>query len=366
MTGRVYDDLREQLDQYAGGFPSTASGVEMKILEKLFSPEEAEMYLCLSMMLETPGAVAERLGREPNEMAALLERMADKGLVFRSKKGDTLKYGAVPFVPGSYDFQVKDMDRELAELVERYFAEGLSKQAIAPHPPLRPIPVDKSIKYAWPVAPYDDVKAIISRKEKISVARCICRVQQGLLDKACAKPVEVCFQFGSNAQYYVDKGMAHFITCEDAFGILDRCEEAGLVPQPVIGEDSGALCNCCGDCCEILRSIKMDPKPAQRVFSNYYAVVDPDACSACETCVDRCQMQAIKPGANDVAEVDRDRCIGCGLCVSTCPTQAVSLQLKAEAERRDPPATTRQFFMHLASVRGKSLVPLALMKKSET
>ncbi|MBI5568636.1 MAG: 4Fe-4S binding protein [Desulfomonile tiedjei] len=366
MTDKVYLDLREQLDQYAGGFPSTESGVEMEILERLFSPEEAEMYLGLSVMLETPDTVAERLGREPDEVAALLERMTDKGLIYRIKKGDTLKYGAVPFVPGSYDFQVKDMDTELAELCDRYFEEALGKQAIAPHPPLRPVPVNKSINYKWPVAPYDDVKAIIGSKDKISVARCICRVRQGLLDKACQKPVEVCFQFGSNAQYYVDKGMARFITHEDAFGILDRCEEAGLVPQPVIGEDSGALCNCCGDCCEILTSIKMDPKPAERVFSNYYAVVDPDACAACETCVDRCQMEAIKPGANDVAEVDRDRCIGCGLCVTTCPNQAVSLQLKAEPERREPPATTRQFFMQLASVRGKSLVPLAVMRKSVT
>jgi Fe-S-cluster-containing hydrogenase component 2/predicted transcriptional regulator len=366
MTDNVYFDLREQLDQYAGGFPSTRSGVEMEILEMLFSPEEAEMFLSLSVAPETPEALAQRLGREPNEIAALLERMTDKGLIFRSKKAATFRYGAVPFVPGSYDFQVKDMDRAFAELMERYFAEGLSEQAIAPHPPLRPIPVNKSIDHKWPVMPHDDVKAIISCKEKISVARCICKVQQELLNKGCGKPVEACFQFGSNAQYYVDKGMARFITHEDAFEILDRCEEAGLVPQPVIGEDSGAMCNCCGDCCEILRSIKLDPKPAERVFSNYYATVAPETCSACETCADRCQMEAIKAGANGVAEVDRDRCIGCGLCVTTCPTQAVSLELKAEPDRREPPASTRQFFMQLASVRGKSLIPMAIAKKAQT
>ena len=88
MTAKVYNDLREQLDQYSMGFPSTESGVELKILKKLFSEEEAELYLDLSMMLETPEAVAKRTGREPEAVATLLERMVDKGLIFRTRKGN--------------------------------------------------------------------------------------------------------------------------------------------------------------------------------------------------------------------------------------------------------------------------------------
>ncbi len=76
MTAKVYYDLREQLDQYSNGFPSTESGVEMRILEKLFSEEEAEMYLNLSLMLETPEAVAQRIGGDSGAVAALLERRA--------------------------------------------------------------------------------------------------------------------------------------------------------------------------------------------------------------------------------------------------------------------------------------------------
>ena len=106
----------------------------------------------------------------------------------------------------------------------------------------------------------------------------------------------------------------------------------------------------------------MHPKPAAQVLTNYYAAVDAEACSACETCVDRCQMEAIK--VNDVAGVDRDRCIGCGLCVTTCPSEALSLVSKPE--RREPPATAKQYIMQLARTRGKSLVPIAFTKKSRT
>jgi Na+-translocating ferredoxin:NAD+ oxidoreductase subunit B len=366
MTDKVYYDLREQLDQYASGFPSTESGVEIKILEKLFTEQEAKLYLNLSMMLETPEVLAQRIGREPNEMVERLERMVDKGLIFRMKKDDSVKYAASPFVPGSYDFQVKDMGGEFAELFEQYLLEALGKEGIAQFSPLRTIPVNRSIDHLWPVSSHEDVRQIIEGKEKISVARCVCRVQQGLLDKGCGKPLETCFQFGSHANYYVDKGMGRFVTKEEARDIIDRCEEAGLVSQPFAGQDAGALCNCCGDCCEILRSIKLHPKPAEKVLTNYYAAVDPNACSACETCVSRCQTEAIKLGTNDTVEVDLDRCIGCGLCVTTCPTGAASMRRKPESERREPPATDKDYLMQVSYLRGTSLVPLAVTRKSQT
>ena len=84
MTMKVYQKLQEQLDQYSVGFPATDSGVELKILEKLFTEEEAEMFLLLSMMLETPESVAQRIERDPSAVAALLHQMAEKGPDARS------------------------------------------------------------------------------------------------------------------------------------------------------------------------------------------------------------------------------------------------------------------------------------------
>jgi NAD-dependent dihydropyrimidine dehydrogenase PreA subunit len=366
MTKSIYHDLREQMDHYSLGFPATQSGVELKILEKLFTEEEAELYLQLSMMLETPEAVAQRTGRDAEAVAAMLDRMFEKGLIFRLKKDTDAKYGAVPFVVGSYEYQLKDMDKEFAELFEQYLLEALGKDGIAMKAPLRTIPVNRAIDHRWAVSPYEDIKKIFESQKKIAVGTCICRVQQGLLDKGCDKPREVCFQFGSHAAFYVDKGMGRYIGTEEALSIIDKCEEEGLVPQPFMSQDAGGLCNCCGDCCGILRSIKLHPKPAEKVLTNYYAVVDADACTACETCLDRCQMEAIRIGAADVAEVDRDRCIGCGLCITTCPSEALSLELKPESERQAPPATAKEYIMQLASMRGKSLIPLSVIRKSQS
>jgi len=196
MTAQsIYHQLRNQLDQYSVGFPTTASGIELKILQRLFSEEEARIYLEMSMMLETPEQVAARTGRDQRDTAALLEQMAAKGLLFRKRGAQQTHYAAVAFVIGSYEFQLKTMDRELAEMMEAYLEEGLldftpGKNII----PLRTIPVQQSIQVTHPVAPYAQAREIIKTKQVIALSDCICRVQQQLLDKGCGKPRKCAFR----------------------------------------------------------------------------------------------------------------------------------------------------------------------------
>lgn len=363
MAKEIYQKLQEQLDQYSIGFPATDSGVEIKILERLFTEEEAEMSLYLSMALETPQSVAERTKRDPQAIAILLDHMANKGLVFRWRSGDTVKYGAIPFVLGIYEFQLKSMDRELALLFEDYLQEAFHKIFTELKPSvLRTVPIHHSMDVSHPVATYEDSRQIMKSQKLIAVADCICRVQQGLIGHRCDKPLEVCFSFGSAAQYYIDLGMGRQVTIEEALEILDRCEEAGLVNQPANVQNPGGMCNCCGGCCPMLRVIKKYPRPIEMVLSNYYAAVDPDECTACETCLERCQMEAISISEDDVAKINLDRCIGCGLCVTTCPTKALRLEPKPENQRYTPPAKGQELVMEMAQKRGKSLIPFTMAK----
>jgi len=364
MAKEVYRKLQEQLDQYSVGFPAVASGVEIRILEKLFTEEEAEIALHLSMVLETAESVAERTKREPKAMAALLDRMANKGLVFRWCRNDTVKYGAIPFVIGIYEFQVKSIDRELAQMVEGYLSEVLGKNMsrLKPSLLLRTIPINRAVDVTHPVATYEDSREIVKKQKMIAVANCICRVQQTLIGHRCDKPSEVCFSFGSAARHYIELGMGRQVSTEEALQILDRCEEAGLVTQPYNVINPGGMCNCCGDCCGVLRVIKKHPRPSEMVVSNYYAVVDADECTGCETCLERCQMEAISINEDDVVTVNLDRCIGCGLCVTTCPTQALRLELKPEGQRYTPPAKGQELFEAMAKKRGKSFIPFTMRK----
>ena len=360
MASPIYQQLREQMDQYSTGFPASKSGVELKILEKLFSEEDAELYLDLSMLLESPDDFAARTNRSAEEMTEKLESMAKRGLLFRHVKGDNKRYSAIPYVIGFYEFQLGRMDKELAQLFNNYMEEAALTSMGNNIPPLRTIPVGKSVEVIHKVAAYEDAKAIVNGKSKIAVANCICRTQQNLIDKGCDKPMEVCLMFGSHAEYYVENEMGRYITPEEACKILDQCEEAGLVNQPANMVNPGGMCNCCGDCCGVLRALNLLPNPGELVHNRYWAVVDPEACTGCEVCLERCQMNAIE--VEDTAAIKAERCIGCGLCVTTCPVEAIQLEEKPEALQVPPPASGQELMAMTAEKRGTSLIPLKMQQ----
>jgi H+/Na+-translocating ferredoxin:NAD+ oxidoreductase subunit B len=353
MTEDIFRQLQQRLDLYSMGFPATGSGIEIKILRYLFSEEDASLFLAMSHNLETPDAVAKRLERPVKETAVQLDAMAERGLLFRLKKGAGSRYGAIPFVHGLFEFQVMNLERELTEMVDQYFEEGFEKtmQDGADYF-LRPIPVGKSVDIRHNVASYDDAVEILKSKPSIVVTDCICRKSQQTMDKGCGKPLEACFMFGSMGRYYLDRGIGREISLDQGIEILERCRDAGLVTQPATAQNPSGMCNCCGDCCGVLRSLNRHPKPAELVIANHLALVDADLCTGCENCLDRCQMGALSMNDDGLAEVDGDRCIGCGLCVTDCPEEAIRLLAKPESEQRVPPTSMTEQMMRMAQKRG--------------
>ena len=349
----VYQTLREKLDDMAVGFPATESGVEIRILKRLFTESEAELFVKLSLLLQSPKDVAEKLNQDEKDISVQLEEMAQKGLLFRVRKGERVRYSAVPYVVGIYEFQLNKMDASFAKDHEEYFHVAFGKELQGFQTPvLRTIPIDRQLVADYPVAPFEDVLNIIEAQKTIAVAPCVCRTTKQLVGEPCDKPVERCFSFGSHAAYYVENKMGRYITKEEARELIIANEKAGLVMQPFNSEKVGGMYSCCGCCCGVLRSIKAQPVPADAVKSNYFAEVDKDLCTGCETCIERCQMDAITL-VDDLADIDIDRCIGCGLCVTTCPTEAMQLIKKAETEQYVPPKSGVETYIRIAQERGR-------------
>jgi NAD-dependent dihydropyrimidine dehydrogenase PreA subunit len=349
----IYEKLRQRLDDMATGFPATKSGIEIKILKKLFSSADAEMFLMMTPMLETPESVAKRLNLPVEETAAHLEDMAKRGLLFRQRKNDLVRYAAVPFVVGIFEFQLNRIDQELAEDLTKYYEAALEESFQSwGTPVMRTIPIHKTLVSEWPVAPYEDALKVIDDQKQIAVAQCICRTMTQKIGQGCGKPMEACLIFGSHASYYVDNGMGRYITKDEAKEIVRKNEEAGLVIQPFNSQFIGGMCSCCGCCCGMLRSLKKQANPAEAVKSNYFAEIDADACTGCETCMDRCQMDAIDM-IDEKAVITLKRCIGCGLCVTTCPTEAIRLIKKSDDQLYVPPQTGMETYIRIAQERGK-------------
>ena len=352
MAEELYLRLREQMDQYSFGFPATESGVELELLKKLFNESEARMYLGLSMQPETAEMVAQRLSADPVVVIALLELMFQKGLVFRMPVEGVLHYMAAPFMIGIYENQVHTMDREFAELIERYFKEAFFDQfAELPLRLTRILPINKSLDTTHRVSTFEEASDYISTQNRFAIADCACKTQQGKIDNPCYKPVEVCMAFGWYADYLVDAKVGRRITGEEALKIQKQCDDAGLVTLSGNVTDPIVFCHCCSCCCLGLRSFLTRKRPADHTCSNYFAEVDPDSCEGCEACVERCPMGAAGMGPDNAAVVSRARCIGCGICVTGCDFEAIKLQLKPEEERTCELVSSRELAAELAHAR---------------
>ncbi len=353
MKGQFYHKLRDHLNQYSVGFPVSESGVEIEILKKLFAPEEAELLTSLGLKPETVETITARIGRDTAEIMGLLDRMLEKGLIFCRLKEGVAKYAALPFAPGIFEQQINTMDPAFAELFEKYFQEVFHESFTETKPVLihRPIPINRTVDVTYPMATYDHSREIVRNQDLIAVTNCVCRVQKGAINNSCYKPVETCLMFGSQAQYYMDRGTGRKISADEAIAVLDRCEDSGLVTMPFNSQSPANICNCCSDCCVVLAALKKHPRPAEMIRPAYSAFVDPERCEACETCLGTCPMDAIAMGVRNVMEVDLYRCIGCGLCVKGCPVEAIHLKPKPEHEQLKPPQNTMQTFMKIAQIR---------------
>ena len=55
------------------------------------------------------------------------------------------------------------------------------------------------------------------------------------------------------------------------------------------------------------------------------AIVDPELCDACESCVEVCPTDAIT--VHETAVVNPDECNECQACADECPSEAITIQI---------------------------------------
>lgn len=349
----VYENLARYLDSLPAGYPRTDSGVEMRILHKLFTPEEAELAVHLTLLNEEPRVIARRAGQPVGIVAPMLEEMAQKGLLFSAhREGRAPTYAIQQFAIGFYEGQVNRLTPELVRDFEEYVRQYITPEQWGKAPQLRTIPVGASLDTATAVMPYENAESLVRGERFITITNCICRQEKRMLGEGCDKPLESCMTFGSAARYFVQIGRGRAITQDEAMAILKQADDAGLVLQPSNAQDIKVICMCCGCCCGVLTNLKRHPKPATIVASPFVAALDVGLCSGCGVCETRCQMEAVRMDG-DTAALDTDRCIGCGLCVTTCPSGALTLQRKPESEQPPVPRNITETYIRVGRARGK-------------
>lgn len=338
-----YKLLAEHLDSLPNGFPPTDDGVELNLLARLFSPEEAWLAAQLRWSLETPEQIAARLEiGVPSNLRNQLKSMARRGLIRAGRTEAGIGFASLPFVVGIYEMQVDRLDAEFAALMEVYFHRGFW-QILDVRPAVhRVIPVAESVRVDMHIEPYESVADILATAQAWGVLDCICRKQKALIGEPCEHPVDVCLAMSQKPGAFDQSTTVRALSLDQAMEVLKRAARAGLVHSVSnhkgLGSQSGIgyVCNCCTCSCGVLRGMAEMGLAGVVAHSSFVNSVDEGLCVGCELCLERCLFGALS--MDGIVHVNSLRCAGCGVCVSSCPEGALILVQRPPQDMELPPA----------------------------
>jgi electron transport complex protein RnfB len=358
MHDGVYRALARRLDAIPNGFPPTETGIELRLLARIFTPDEAALGAVMRLAQESAKDIAARAGIDPRDARLTLKGMARKGLIRAGRGCAGLTFALIPFIVGIYEAQLKHMDAEFAALVERYFRETcgiVAGQGPSVH---RVVPVERTIPVGIEILAYEQASQLVQYAKAWGVRNCICRVQQQLLGKGCDRPVENCVVLAPVEGAFDRSELSRPVAMVEALRILEEAAQAGLVHSTGNFQDPDYyICNCCACCCGVLRSVVEFGNPLGIARSSFRAASDETSCVGCGGCVSRCQFDALAVDEG-VCRVDPERCVGCGLCVATCKESALSLERRSGADMTPPPASRTDWMIQRARKRGISLADI--------
>ena len=281
---------------------------EYMILEPVVTEEMAEVGLCLKFRKpQSAEEVAPLCGRSLEDTKKLLWELADAGVCFVNEIDGVDKYWTEIWVPGVMEMMSNNLEnvRKYPQIAEAFEAYGRVRgsQTVGNFPVatglMRVIPIETAIDGESRRASYEEISKYLNENSVFSVSDCACRTVRESMGEGCGHLKEnMCIQLGHAAEYYIRTGKGKKINREEAFEIIRKAEENGLMHQIPNTDGPGkthAICNCCGCGCLSLRTAEMFYNN-DMVRSNYVSVIDKDKCVACGECVEVCPVNALKLG----------------------------------------------------------------------
>ena len=281
---------------------------EYVILEAGVDDEMAEVGLGLGTNIKrTAKEIAQIVNKPEDYCHEQLMKLAVYGVCFVNEVAGEDVFWSETWIPGTMEMIVNNLDN-----IEKYPIVGYAMEAYGrvrgpkssgSFPPgvglMRVIPIETAIDGNTRRASYEEVSKYLNDNTIFTVTACSCRTDREVMGEGCGHLKEdMCIQMGHAAEYYIKTGRGRQITREEAFEIIKRAEENGLMHQIPNIDGSGkthAICNCCGCGCLSLRTAEMF-KNNDMVRSNYVARVDAEKCVACGQCVENCPVNALRMG----------------------------------------------------------------------
>jgi len=324
------------------------------ILEDLLTPEQAQIVAALP---GTADEVAQKTGFDSEMVKKELDVLFYAGIVFPKGDYNDRQYfrfarsigqlhDATQAAKGRDVVKDREFYRLWHDFVMNEWYPNIGKlYSQAPQPRSRIVPAYNAIKDIPDILPCEDIRELYKAQRRIAVVPCSCRYRTTAVDEHCAHSAEEelwqCVQLNRGADYAMAREAGKELSLDEAIELIDKIEENGLLH---IWRNNTSLaggnvsCHCCRDCCMTAVPMEIVNAPLSTVWnkSRFIALVDQEACIGCQTCVDRCQFDAIEMVKPEVggkskklkAKIDPEACYGCGVCVLGCDqVQALSMKL---------------------------------------
>jgi len=323
------------------------------ILEELLTPEQAQIAASLP---GTADDVAQKTGLDVGMIEEELEGLFIAGVVF--PRGDYASREFFRFARSIGQFHDATQaakgidvvkDRRFYELwhdfvMKEWYPDVGKISAQRPYTGSRIVPAWSAIKDIPDTLPCENVQEIFKAQRRIAIVPCSCRYRTTAVDEHCAHTAEEelwqCYQFDRSADYSVARQGGRELSLDEALELNDKVEANGLLhiwPNNTSLTGPKSFCQCCRDCCMNSVPIDMVGASLDKIWqkSRFVAQTDEDACTGCQTCVDRCMFDAIemvkpengKKSKKLKARVNPEDCYGCGVCVLGCD-EASALSMK--------------------------------------
>ena len=359
----VYVKLRNHLNRIGQGIGSTPVETSYQMIQYLWSEEDAQHEIEMPINVQFDALEYHYLsGRPVEECKEILDDLAMRGMIMRAHRSGHDVYHLLPYINGFWEFNelrayfenggdsdgVADAPEAYAAAAE-FDAQGIggaepgqSFEALVPL--FHTYPVSADVVEEGELAQNMDWKAIIQSNEQITVSPCQCRLMWKSFGVPMCHgdgdhPFETCLSFGELATYFDEVGIGRLISQDEAIAMVEKCMDAGMVPESLSMKDVDIMCMCHGDCCGNLSGFKaMGGQAHANVnVSAYLLKYDPEKCISCGACIARCPMEAISFHDNNLC-LHNNTCVRCGQCVTVCPADARIL-----AYRGDYPELGREY-----------------------
>jgi len=314
VEGRPYRqsivDLANKIGRTKAGTSREAIpfGPEYYALDPIMDDYQAKIAMHLAFREKRSADDVAKASGEPYEkVKEALDYIAWAGVAFVNTVDGVDMYWQDIFVPGHLEMinNNKELVAKYPQVAEAFYYFGSKKGPMAAGimpigaGPMRVLPIERALDGESKHLSYEEVSYHLNEASIFSVSDCSCRTSREAMDEGCGHlKEEMCIQLDHAAEYYIKTGRGREITREEAFEIIKRAEDNGLmhsVPNLDTPGHTHAICNCCGCGCYAMR-LANEFINNDIVRSNYKSVIDESKCVACGECVDVCPTNALRLG----------------------------------------------------------------------